>query len=455
LGSGVTVGSILTHPVRSVDCVEIVPEVVEASKFFDHVNNRPLEDSRVRLIVDDALAFLKLTDKRYDVIVSEPSNPWIAGVGNLFSREFFQQCRARLNANGLLIQWFHTYEMSDETFRLVVRTLRETFPHVTLWQSLRKDAILFASEKPVPFDYTFLKAKFELPAVRRDLERIEIPDAMTLLSLQVLSEESVAQYAETGAVNTEDLPLLEYWAPRDLFLQHSTEELEHRDERKALEGAKVAFARAKDQYGLTDRETLNIGVLHTMENRGNIVLGYNMLLAYHKKHPQDLKALQSLVQTNDLAKRPEEALLYLKKIVDLPRKDPSALAAYAWRKFSYDHAASPTADISGSEKLLIQCMEASADTLEQCRLMLAEIYYQVGRYQNAIEQFERALKIREQYAADPDVFEDQLLLRVAQAYWQSGNRQRALQYGVSATMVNPNNKNAREFVEAILNTAKP
>src|SRR5262249_31721405 len=89
LGSGVTVGSVALHRQTQVEVVELEPSVVEASRFFEHVNNRPLEQRNVRLIDDDGRTYLASTRGRYDVVISEPSNPWMAGASNLFTREFF------------------------------------------------------------------------------------------------------------------------------------------------------------------------------------------------------------------------------------------------------------------------------------------------------------------------------------------------------------------------------
>ncbi len=100
---------------RRADIVEISPEVVEASRFFDRENGRALATPGVRLIVGDGRSHLLLTPQRYDVIVSEPSNPWMAGVAALFTREFFEAARARLKPDGLLCQWAHTYDISSET----------------------------------------------------------------------------------------------------------------------------------------------------------------------------------------------------------------------------------------------------------------------------------------------------------------------------------------------------
>ena len=149
LGSGVTAGSILTHPIKHLDCVEISPEVVEASSKFNDVNHQPLTDPRMTLHIEDALAFLNLTPRMYDIIVSEPSNPWIAGIGSLYTTEFFEMCKRRMNTGGMMIQWFHLYEMDDDIFKMVVRTFRSSFKYVSIWQPVGGDVILLGIEQPV------------------------------------------------------------------------------------------------------------------------------------------------------------------------------------------------------------------------------------------------------------------------------------------------------------------
>src|SRR5207249_3644231 len=119
LGSGVTVGSVLAHPVRQVDAVEISPEVVEAARLFGRFNRAALDDPRLRLRVADGRNHLLLTDRRYDVIVSEPSNPWMAGVSSLFTRDFFALARSHLAAGGILCQWAHVYNMGSGDLRTV------------------------------------------------------------------------------------------------------------------------------------------------------------------------------------------------------------------------------------------------------------------------------------------------------------------------------------------------
>ena len=121
-GSGVTAASALVHPIESLDIVEISEAVIETSSLFSSVNLNALDDSRSNLYVDDAKTFLHLTKNKYDIVISEPSNPWIAGIGNLFSVEFYKEVKEHLNSGGVIAQWFHSYEMDNKTLQLIIRT---------------------------------------------------------------------------------------------------------------------------------------------------------------------------------------------------------------------------------------------------------------------------------------------------------------------------------------------
>src|SRR5262249_16836703 len=144
-------------------------------------------------------------------------NPWIAGVGNLFTNEFFEGCKDRLNAGGIMVQWFHLYEMDDETIRLVLRTFRGSFTNISIWQSYSNDVLLVASNQPIVLNARGMKSRFEIETVKRDLYRLNIPNVPALLSLQMVSAKNSGDYAAFGEINTEDLPLLEYRAPRSFF----------------------------------------------------------------------------------------------------------------------------------------------------------------------------------------------------------------------------------------------
>lgn len=112
----------LTHPVQRVDAFEIEPALVEASRFFEPENGRPLEDPRVRLVLGDARVRLRRSDAEYDLIISEPSNPWLTGVASLFTQEFFEAAASRLAPDGIVCQWFHLYGMTEASTRSLLAT---------------------------------------------------------------------------------------------------------------------------------------------------------------------------------------------------------------------------------------------------------------------------------------------------------------------------------------------
>ena len=171
--SGVTVGSVLRHPVERLDAVELEPAMLEASHFFDELNGRPLDDPRVRVIVDDARSYLANTRESYDVIISEPSNPWLSGVANLFTREHFQKARKALAPGGRLLQWLPLYATDPDVLRAILAALRSEFPYVYGFVLDRAvpDLMLLATTEPLdPLDVPSFESL--PPAVRSDLYRV-------------------------------------------------------------------------------------------------------------------------------------------------------------------------------------------------------------------------------------------------------------------------------------------
>jgi len=221
LGSGVTAGSALAYPLRRLDVVEISEAVVEAEVFFSPFNRGALKDPRLRLRLEDAKTFLARSRDGWDVVISEPSNPWIAGIGNLFSSEFYASVRAHLNPGGIMAQWFHLYEMDDETFRLALRTFAAAFPNVAVWRTVASDIILLGSERPL-MPEAGLEAAAARPEVRAELERIGITRPATLLSLHIASDGTARSWAGRGPLNTDRFPRLEYLAPRAVFLRETS-----------------------------------------------------------------------------------------------------------------------------------------------------------------------------------------------------------------------------------------
>jgi spermidine synthase len=219
--SGVTTGAVTLHDPERVDVAEIEPAIIEASRWFDDVNHRPLERDDVRLILDDGRTWLATTDERYDVIISEPSNPWMTGCSNLFTSEFFASVKQRLAPGGRLLQWIQLYGLRPEAIQSILAALHEHFDHAYgfLDSAESADLLLLATDEPLVLtdlpDWAALD-----PAVRADLESIGNDSTADLWTLLALTPDGAAELGRRApVVNTDDSMYVELNAPLQLYEQ--------------------------------------------------------------------------------------------------------------------------------------------------------------------------------------------------------------------------------------------
>jgi spermidine synthase len=217
--TGITVGAMLQSPIQSVTCVELEPATVVASKYFEHVNNHPLDDPRTKLVVDDARTFLRVTPNRYDVIVSEPSHPWVPGVANLFTQEFFELGRDRLNDDGVFVQWVQIYQLSTQSLRSVLATYQKVFPHVLVFRvgglNKGKDLLLVGSKRALNLDR--LPERLADPRVMAQLAKVELKSEADVRSWFVCDETKLGPAVAGAKINTDDNMHIEMTVPREAF----------------------------------------------------------------------------------------------------------------------------------------------------------------------------------------------------------------------------------------------
>ena len=218
LASGITLGAAERHPVRSIEAVEIAPAVLPAARLFDAWNRRALDDARLTVTIDDARSRLLVRRTRFDVITSQPSNPWVAGVSNLFTVEFYRLVRSRLKPGGLFCQWVQAYRLSPEDFRGIVRSFLEVFPEATLWEESAGggDYFLVGGDGPLRVDPARLRPD-RLPPVWDDLRRAGIAEEADLLCRFVTGPEGLRALAEGARRHTDDTLYLETSAPLAMF----------------------------------------------------------------------------------------------------------------------------------------------------------------------------------------------------------------------------------------------
>jgi spermidine synthase len=217
--TGVTAGSVLQSPIASVACVEIEPAAIASSRYFEHVNNRPLSDPRSHLIVDDARTYLRVNPDVYDLIISEPSHPWVPGVANLFTREFFTLGRERLRDDGVFVQWLQIYQLSAESLRSVLATFHEVFPHVAVFRiqgaAKGKDLILLGSRQPITLQR--MNERMRDPRTAADLARVGIKSADDVRAWFVCDENELGPAVRGAVINTDDNMHVETVTPREAF----------------------------------------------------------------------------------------------------------------------------------------------------------------------------------------------------------------------------------------------
>ena len=217
-GSGITLGAVEQFPkMETVDLVEISSAVLEGSRYFSPFNHNALEDPRVNLVVEDGRNHIALTPKKYDVIISEPSNPWIAGVGALFTRDFFELARNRLTPDGVFCIWVHT-NMSPEGFKSIIRSYVNVFPYATLWESIvGDDYLLIGSQVPLGLLNKKVKDLLAAPSSQKDLNKIGVYNVPDLMSLMILDRDGLIEFSAEAPIHTDDNALLEFSAPKYIY----------------------------------------------------------------------------------------------------------------------------------------------------------------------------------------------------------------------------------------------
>src|SRR3989454_7620450 len=224
-GAGVTVGAAAAIPeLEEIDCIEIEPAVIGAGPWFSQINRKSYQNPKVKVTFNDARNYMNMTRKQYDVIISEPSNPWIAGVASLFTAEFYDRAAEVLKPDGIFAQWIQLYELDPEDLRMILSEVQRKFPEVSVWIT-DSDLILIATRSPQKLDMgRVARIARADPSIMRDFrDYLHIDRPEGLLAYYVMSTEATRKFASTVRRNTDDHPLLEFHAPRQLF--RSTREL--------------------------------------------------------------------------------------------------------------------------------------------------------------------------------------------------------------------------------------
>jgi len=219
-GTGVTAGELAAlSSVRRVEVAEISRAVIEAAPWFDEGNHRASRNPKVTIERGDAYRTLRRrAEESIDIVVSEPSNPWVTGVEMLYSREFLEAARERLSPGGVYAQWFHLYETDRATLDLVLRTFASVFPHVSVWYTLRADILLLGFKRSDgALDVDEIVSRFARPDFKAGFQRANIQNVASLLSHELLPLGVLHAAGLDGPLHTLRHPLLSDLAARAFF----------------------------------------------------------------------------------------------------------------------------------------------------------------------------------------------------------------------------------------------
>jgi spermidine synthase len=491
LGSGVTLGSALRHPISEATVLEISPEVVAASSFFETENHHALSDPRTRVIVGDGRTHLMLGTQTYDVIVSEPSNPWMAGIASLFTREFFEGARARLAPGGLLCQWAHTYDISNADLRSIVATFLSVFPDGTLWLVGDADVLLVGSTEPLDTRIDGIAAAMRRPGVAEDLASIGATRPFSITSLFVAEGEALKAWANGAPLQTDDRSALEFSGPRSIFGTARD------DNAAALRKLAAESPKPSAVAG-----ALASATTEDFRDRGFMLLkaeafqpAYDDLGRALESRPDDTAALEGLIRAAAALNKIYDVESRLKKLAADPAQKAAQLALSrvlasqgnmeAAVRLPFDQLQANPADVPALEQLasifsdigdagrlepVVQRLVKEAPKYTWSHYYAASLFFIQGRLDMAMQAARNAIAIDASNAkahnligaclasmgqtdAARSAFETSLkadpreagtYANLATLELQAGNRDRARKYFAEALTIDPNHQAARD-----------
>ncbi len=226
MGSGVTSHVILASPtLERLDTVEIEPHMAEGAQLFAPVNERTFNDPRSNIIFDDAKAYFAAAEGQYDIVVSEPSNPWVAGVSSLFTVEFYEEIERYLTDDGILAQWMHGYELSNELLLSVLAAVDRKFPDYRLYRVGDRDWLILAARKPDGVGQLSGAPLEQWPMLTEEAKMLGITKLDQIDALLVANDELLRPYLAGIEPNRDTRPILDNGAERARFFRASAEAL--------------------------------------------------------------------------------------------------------------------------------------------------------------------------------------------------------------------------------------
>ena len=409
-GSCVTVGAALQAEPRKVTLVELEKQVVAAAHLFSEVNHAPWESPRVEVVEDDGRNFLARSKADFDVIISEPSNPWMTGASSLFTQEFFQTAQTRLKSDGMFVQWLQIYELAPDRIASVLKTFHSVFPSVVVFSAHTEsnDLLLLGSKQAIALDWEQLHRRFD--KLQPELARADLRTPEELLALVLFTDKQIDTLPTSIPLNTDDNAFIEFGAPRDL----------------------VAFAEDDPSFPLLEsvqgkRASIMSHLIHSETPLPGVIA--QLAHGYLKQGMlEDARAAVAMLQEPTLNSSPED-LDEGRNVVDisdlLTEEDRERVVDTAVLNTKSEFATAVDLFAKGEESAALTHLEANPSAVNQSAEHV--FFYGYLLYRN--EQYEAARKVlhRAWNAADAEPLRPAIAYYMARNAYYDGDYKRAVQ----------------------------
>lgn len=422
LGSGITAGTIAQLPeLEFMDCIEIEKAVVESAKFFELYNKNILNNPKVHIYIEDGKSFLKSTEEKYDIISVHLSNPWIAGIANLFTSDAYSLMKSKLNDDGIVLQWFHTYRVSPNLLQMVIRTFAKVFPHFQMW-SEGPSIFLIGSNKPIPhFKEAFKNFVDSSDAVKKDLRTyFGIEDARSFIAFFISENERLKEFVGNGAVNTDDKPLLEFELPKYFYFDNLENwnwqiMLQYRNREEWLDKyfhmsnddyLYYVLAVAKSHQGFTQEALELIDKGLQLNPDSPHLLSLKAYIVGMQNPPLAMELFSKAISSN-----PNDAEIYYRYAIFLLNRysadssiaqfQKAAELGYNYKTFwlEYASALSKVRDFSAAIEILNKGLPFADDLANKYYEQMGNYYYGLRKFQDALNAYKKASELNQYYSA--------------------------------------------------------
>jgi spermidine synthase len=401
-GTGSTAGAVSDHNVNNIYAVDISREVFNGGRYFSDGNRDILNDRRFKMVVEDGRNFLLTTDKRFDLITSEPPPPSNAGIVNLYSREYYELCKSRLGKGGMVSHWIPLHHLSEDDFKMLVSTFVSVFPHSTMWYT-KWDAIMIGSDERLSIDFENIKERLNNKKLQESLKEIGITNPFQLLSTFMMDEDDLHKFIDGVPLVTDNNPYVEFTAPRIHHMGTSIKGrnlenmLKYRKSVKGLLRGVPLYSSLRGEAEAISRDGILRSAQNDKERRSQNGSSQGFLDEMEKYFNSSAYFLKGQVSANDNSLR--DAVDSFKKAIEINSENSDARHELINLNINNIYRILSTGEIDKGFELINESMGLDIDKgfMPQLHNLRGLLFLSKKDIKRAVSEFEYAITLDEKY----------------------------------------------------------